>query len=271
MSLRLSVLFSVLLTLFGCQAKQDSTLCVGSQQEIPVTNTETSESLTPPSAEPAHTTSRRAKRVIRQTRNAVVEVYNPIKGARGTGTYFEFKDRHIVITAAHVVDGANVLNIVTPRNETASALVMLFDLRTPNDYAVLVLEKELETRVPMELKLRERTDQLIGENLIYTGNPGHHKNMTFFGRVSGFETDGSILMHSYTWGGASGSGVFDERGRLVGVLKAVDMNRNRFSPYPQITEDMVWLAPAWGLNLNKIEALLKIQELINEFNNMGDD
>jgi hypothetical protein len=34
---------------------------------------------------------------------------------------------------------------------------------------------------------------------------------------------------------------------------------------------MVWLAPAWGLNLNKIEALLKIQELINEFNNMGDD
>ena len=267
MSLRVSVLLSFLLTFFGCQTKQDPTPCTGTQQ-APVTNTETSVAPAPQTAEPAHTTSRRTRRVIEQTRNAVVEVFNPVRGARGTGTYFQFKDRVIVITAAHVVDGAEVVTVITPANEVVGALIMLFDMRAPNDVAVLVLEKELKTRTPMDLKIRDKTDQLIGESLIYTGHPGSHRNMTFFGSVSGFERDGSILMHSYTWGGASGSGVFDDRGRLVGILKAMDMNRNRFSPYPQITEDIVWLAPAWGVNIQKIEMLLQIQEMIAEFNEM---
>ena len=66
----------------------------------------------------------------------------------------------------------------------------------------------------MNLKLRDTTSNLIGEQLVYTGHPGGHRQMTIFGNVSGFERDGSIILHSYTWLGASGSSVFDEKGRL---------------------------------------------------------
>ena len=71
-------------------------------------------------------------------------------------------------------------------------------------------------------------------------------------------------MHSYAWPGASGSSVFDSKGRLVGILKAVDVNRSRMSPFPQITEDMVWLSPGWLLNLEDLEKILTIYELMLE-------
>ena len=70
-------------------------------------------------------------------------------------------------------------------------------------------------------------------------------------------------MHSM-WPGASGSSVFDSKGRLVGILKAVDVNRSRMSPFPQITEDMVWLSPGWLLNLEDLEKILTIYELMLE-------
>jgi hypothetical protein len=36
------------------------------------------------------------------------------------------------------------------------------------------------------------------------------------------------------------------------------------SPFPQITEDMVWLSPGWLLNLEDLEKILTIYELMLE-------
>ena len=47
-------------------------------------------------------------------------------------------------------------------------------------------------------------------------------------------------------------------------LLAVDVNRSRMSPFPQITEDMVWLSPGWLLNLEDLEKILTIYELMLE-------
>ena len=143
-------------------------------------------------------------------------------------------------------------------------MVVLFDNSRPSDLAVLVVKEQLMTRTPMELKLRKQIHDAIAEDVVYTGDPGHHRQMTIFGNISGIETDGSVIMHSYAWGGASGSSVFDSKGRLVGILKAVDVNRSRVSPFPQITEDMVWLSPGWLLSLEDLEKILKIYELMLE-------
>ena len=208
--------------------------------------------------------ARSIKRIADKTRLAVVEVHNPYRGVRGTGTYFEFQGYHIVLTAAHVLTGAAVMEIRAPGGETTRGLVVMADKRAPNDLAVLVVREQLMTRVPMRLKLREKIHDAIGEDVVYTGDPGHHRQLTIFGNVSGIQNDGSVIMHSYAWPGASGSSVFDSKGRLVGILKAVDVNRSRMSPFPQITEDMVWLSPGWLLNLEDLEKILTIYELMLE-------
>ena len=63
--------------------------------------------------------------------------------------------------------------------------------------------------------------------------------MTIYGTVSSINANGSVMLQSYAWGGASGSLVFDDRARIVGILKAIDVNRSGVSPYPQINENVV--------------------------------
>jgi len=251
----------------GCHSPETKIECIPPALP-PSVNSEPLESTESASQETTSASSRRMRKVATATRLAVVEVHNHAREVRGTGTYFEFEDHALIITAAHVVNGTDIVEVTTPSGESASALIVLFDNRIPNDLAVLVLKEPLMTRIPMGLKLRDPTSSLIGEQLVYTGHPGGHSQMTIFGNVSGFE-NGSIILHSYTWLGASGSAVFDDKGRLVGILKAVDINRNPHSPYPQITEDIVWLTPATGIGLERVRILLSIYDMMNELYEEG--
>ena len=257
----------IIILLMGCRTPDTEIECITptpppSPNSTPLESTETA------SQEAASGGSRRLRKVATATRHAAVKIHNHAREVRGTGTYFEFGDHALVITAAHVVNGTDIVEVTTPSGESASALIVLFDNRIPNDLAVLVLKEPLMTRIPMGLTLRDLTSSLIGEQLVYTGHPGGHSQMTIFGNVSGFE-NGSIILHSYTWLGASGSSVFDDKGRLVGILKAVDINRNPHSPYPQITEDIVWLAPATGIDLERVKILLAIYDMMIELYEEG--
>ena len=257
----------IIILLMGCRTPEAKIECIAptpppSPNSTPLESTETA------SQETASAGTRRMRKVATATRHATVEIHNHSRAVRGTGTYFEFEDHALIITAAHVVNGTDIVEVTTPSGESASALIVLFDNRIPNDLAVLVLKEPLMTRIPMGLKLRDPTSSLIGEQLVYTGHPGGHSQMTIFGNVSGFE-NGSIILHSYTWLGASGSAVFDDKGRLVGILKAVDINRNPHSPYPQITEDIVWLTPATGIGLERVRILLSIYDMMNELYEEG--
>ena len=66
---------------------------------------------------------------------------------------------------------------------------------------------------------------------------------------------GYIVAHSYAWGGASGSVVLDEYGRIVGVVVAVDM-ASGFLGIPSIIEDIVLITPIENLDTKDLlEAL----------------
>jgi hypothetical protein len=208
--------------------------------------------------QPIHGQGYRIRRIASRTRDASVQVHNIIRGVRGSGTYFEYDGYHIIVTAAHVVaEGGNIMRISSPTGEDMEALLLYYDNRDPNDIAVLVLRSPLETRTPMELDLYSKEpSRLIGQQTVYTGDPGHQRNMTIYGTVSSINANGSVMLQSYAWGGASGSVVFDDRGRIVGILKAIDVNRSGVSPYPQINENVVWLSPPSSLNLDILSETL---------------
>ena len=258
-------LTTLFIFLFGCGSPPTVTETVVVPVPQPIEFTP--DVVATPVPEQAAFYSRRIKKIADKSRQAAVQIHDHVRGVRGTGTYYKFEDYDIVLTAAHVVDGGSqIVEVRTPSGESTSGLVLMLDNRGPSDFAVLLLRDGLSTRKPMELKIRTDISDLVGDEVVYTGDPGHQRQMTIFGNISGYALEGSIIMHSFAWGGASGSSVFDSKGRLVGILKAIDVNGSKFSPFPQLTEDMVWLSPAYLIAVEDIKNLLKIYELMLSLN-----
>ena len=62
-------------------------------------------------------------RMRRKVRAAAVEVSTPM--GRGSGTYFKIEDRHLVVTASHVVGGSAIVSVIgRGPNVVTSAVTM---------------------------------------------------------------------------------------------------------------------------------------------------
>ena len=186
-----------------------------------------------------------------RARAASVVVRDPIYGSYGSGTLFKIRGRNIVITAAHVVDGHQHMQIIGRANESVMGTVIYVD---PNyDFAMITIPDMISVE-PM--RFRPYRGDVIGKDVAYTGHPAHHELLTVRGRVAGVDRSSNmILMHSYAWMGASGSCVFTLDGKLVGVLVAVDVGRYDGR---QIVEDIVWLTPISEIDLDQIMLTIQV-------------
>ena len=169
-------------------------------------------------------------------------------GSYGTRTYFRHRSNRFVLTARHVVEGSSEIFIeVNPLNRVPAEIVYVSENR---DIAILICD-DIPGKKPM--RFRERRSTSRGLNLFYSGYPSRHDLLTITGTIAGYENWGEqkIIMHSYAWPGASGSAVFDDRGRLVGVLIAVDVARMSIHPHPsyRIVEDIVWVEPTLDVEI----------------------
>lgn len=186
-----------------------------------------------------------------RTRRASVKVYTPT-GGHGSGAYFLYQDRHIVLTAAHVVDEGGIYLVVDQNGSQRVGTVIYRD--AARDFAALIIP-EFEKTKPLRLRtpsydIRRR----IGEDLIFSGFPSHHSLTTIRGRVAGFE--GPILiMHASAWMGSSGSSVFDQAGNFVGILYGVSVGR--FRGEPTIIEDFIWVLPYDQINWSELDIALE--------------
>ncbi len=203
--------------------------------------------------------SRRLRKVADESRNAAVRVYSPDGTIRGSGTYFNIGEHQVVITAAHVVRDMPFMLIQAQGQEQSMAVTAYVQFDQAQDLAVLLLPEPLNSREAIHLEPLTNHETLIGQSVVYTGFPGEHDLQTIFGAVSGIE-DGNIVMHSYAWPGSSGAAVLDDKGRLVGVLRAIDLNQGLFGP--QLTGDIVWLSPVQNLDLEKVRKFLDVYEIL---------
>jgi V8-like Glu-specific endopeptidase len=148
------------------------------------------------------------KKLRTDARKAAVSVITPY--GSGSGTYFKIGDDYIVITAYHVVEEQDVVLIVGRNNEQVygQPIVKSFE----GDVAVLIVPRMSSVK-PMKLrplpeKAKNNVNKLVGDEVTYTGFPGHHDLLTVDGKIANLE-NGYIIMHSYGWPGSSGAGVFD--------------------------------------------------------------
>ena len=177
--------------------------------------------------------------VEKRTRKASVKVKSILLGGHGSGTYMVAYGRRIVATAAHVVRNESTMLIEGRDGEVVIGKVIYVDHAV--DLAFLVVP-EMKTRTAVRYRPQLRYNEtLVGTNLTYTGFPSHHDLLTIRGYVASLERN-MIVANMFGWFGASGSGVFDNQGRYVGCVSAIDMGKFG-GGYRVPIEEIVWVAP----------------------------
>lgn len=183
----------------------------------------------------------------RKVRNASVRVLTG--QGHGTGGLISYKGMHLVLTAHHVADGAlGASYLLATESEHRMAVLVYKD--PLNDMSLLYVPNEFEYAQPM--RWRPRTELIdVGQTITYSGFPSWHSLLSFRGHVAGFETHPEagrqIILQTYGWFGCSGSVIYDNDGKIIGVLWAVDVERR---PAFQVQENMIWVSPIQNLNMD---------------------
>ena len=197
--------------------------------------------------------------VEKRVRDAAIKITVPFNGGHGSGSYLIYKDMHLVLTAQHVTSGPLGTHYLASHKDESRLGILIYS-DPENDIALLYLSNEFKLTEPMRYNPFEEVAP-VGEAIIYSGFPSHHKLMSFDGKIAGYaavpgpNTGKHIILYTYGWFGCSGSVIYSQKGKIVGVLYGVDVE---YYPDIQVQENMIWVVP-----INK----LKIQKAIKSFCN----
>ena len=204
--------------------------------------------------EPSHLTL-----IEKKSRTSAVRVVRPLVAGHGSGTYMKMHGQFVVVTAAHVVDGYTTMLIEERSGSRVVGRVLYKDDRS--DLAVIHVPP-LETRIAILYRPKKTEKNLLGANVSYAGFPGRHDLITIRGHVASLERE-MIVCNMFGWFGASGSGVFDARGRFIGVVSGIDVGNWQ---YPIPLDSIVWVAPAWKFDEDILRLRVKTAPPLESFN-----
>jgi len=165
----------------------------------------------------------------------------------GSGNYFKYGKYEFVVTAAHVIDNEMEVFVADGIDEVKAKVVFVDFV---NDVAILSTEHQLQTIKPMRWRLN-KSKRLAGSTIYYSGYPSSYGKLLVKGMVSS-QDDSRVIIQSFALPGSSGSVVFDDHGRVVGILTAVALHAAQFSPYPSIQEDIVYVSTVKHVSIDKI-------------------
>jgi hypothetical protein len=194
------------------------------------------------------------KQAIRRSVNSSVRVVSMdlLEGNVSTlsGTYFTFRGRYYVLSSAHgVLTGCS--GLMAFHNQNSSPCIQMIKLDKKTDYVIFEIEEMKERtpiKIPSALANWKKSYNLL-DKTYYTGYPNSIGPTTWTGNISGFTGD-YLIVQTYAWSGASGSGVFDERGELIGIIMALDVGTTEFGY--QILNSFVIVVPVWQMDFGSL-------------------
>lgn len=171
--------------------------------------------------------------VIERIHSQVVEIYVTLSNgtSAGSGTFIgkaTDTNEYFILTAMHVVDNANEIEVRTTDGTTYTAE---FIGGVPdNDIAVIKITSEKEQNIATVRDITDVNAKLrIGEDAIAIGNPlGTLGGSVSKGIISAISRDMRVENYQMTLlqmdtsinGGNSGGALFDANGNLIGVVNA---------------------------------------------------
>ena len=124
-----------------------------------------------------------------------------------------------------------------------------------NDIAIIKPLGELENVIPAPYKLNKKSNPL-GTKVYFMGHPDELDFFLIQGMISRVY-EKQMWLHSLAWGGASGAVVFDETGKILGVLNAVKVAYNPILGNPVLLEDFVLVARVNQLDKSRIKSIME--------------
>ena len=149
--------------------------------------------------------------------SVVLQVFNEgMPAGMGSGNYFKLGKHRFIITAAHVVDGADEIEIFEKGYISTKARVIYSN--PDSDIAIVVPMQRL--KYTKAIPFRRDINNQMGEKVYHCGHPSRQGWHISEGLLTGTHKD-TLMINTFAWPGSSGSVVFDEGGRVVGVLSAI--------------------------------------------------
>jgi hypothetical protein len=197
---------------------------------------------------------RHKQEVIQKSRSSAVKVVSLSLDEDlfmiATGTYFTMKNRYFVLTVNHGVPGECKYTKINVDGKFLSCKQFI-TLNLIADYAIIEIDK-IKGRDPIEISSvlprghQWKSALAIMNEVYYTGYPNNTGPLTIKGEIIGYTPGGLIYLHSYAWSGASGSGVFNANGDLIGYVLAVDIGFSELGG--DVLESVVIIAPVYQID-----------------------
>jgi S1-C subfamily serine protease len=168
----------------------------------------------------------------------------------GSGNYFRLGKSRFILTAAHVVSNQSEIILIEKSGKPTAAKVVYLD--PLNDLAILIPQQKL--RHTKAIPFRRDINNQMGEKVYHCGHPAFTGWHLSEGILSGLRPD-TLLVNTFAWPGSSGSVLFDESGRVVGILSAVRID----APFmiPDLVEHIVLVSNIKMLDSQTLKAALR--------------
>jgi len=179
----------------------------------------------------------------------------------GSGTYVSHKGRHLILTAAHVVDGP--LMLVHGPKHTVMGKVVYINIDA--DISFLLVPK-LDDRKSVPLTFPKKMEK-VGTHVHYTGFPMEINQQSYSGEVAGYRENQYMSVHGFGIMGISGSGVFDNQGDLIGVAVAVMLLD--WEGDTRIVEDILYVTSLKAVKRSELDYGIRMIDKINNWDLVG--
>jgi len=168
----------------------------------------------------------------------------------GSGNYFKMGKHRFIITAAHVVDDDSDIFLIEKSNVMTAAKIIYYD--KDSDIAILVPQERL--RHTKAIPFRRDINNQMGEKTYHCGHPAMTGWHLSEGILTGTYSD-TLMVNTFAWPGSSGSVLFNEDGRVLGVLSAIRID----APFgiPDLIEHIVLVSNIKMLDQKILKAALR--------------
>lgn len=210
-----------------------------------------------PAEAPHYTVS--ASSAIKKSRQSAVRVMSVSPDGEyissASGTYIKYKGLYYILTVSHglagecedtkIIVGAGLYDCVR------YAAVDYF-----KDYAIIEvgpIDGRRAINIPRDIPRDRRwgAHTSIMRNTFYTGYPNGLGPLTFDGTIVGYEGEHYVYIQSFAWSGSSGSGVFNDSGKLIGYILAISVGVSEYGF--DVLEDIVIVVPLLNVDWSHLE------------------